>query len=41
MVHFVAGVAARTAGELAGVNRNTAILFYCKLREVIAEKPAE
>jgi transposase len=38
---FVAGVPARTAAELAGVNRNTAILFFHKLRELIAEKLAE
>ena len=37
---FVAGVSARTAAELTGVNRNTAILFFHKLREVIAEKMA-
>jgi len=36
--HFVAGTPARTAAELVGVNRNTAILFYRKLREVIAER---
>jgi transposase len=41
IVHFVGGVPARTAAELAGVNRNTATLFYHKLRELIAEKPAE
>jgi len=35
---FVAGVPARTAVELTGVNRNT--LFH-KLRELIAEKLAE
>jgi len=35
--HFVAGTPARTAAELAGVNRHTATLFYHKLREVIAE----
>jgi len=35
---FVAGVPARTASELAGVNRNTAILYYHKLRELIAAK---
>lgn len=34
---FVAGVSARTAAELCGVNRNTAILFFHKLRETIAE----
>ena len=38
---FVAGVPARTAAELAGVNRNTAILYYHKLRELIAAKLAE
>lgn len=38
---FVAGVPARTAAELAGVNRNTAILYFHKLREVIAQKLAE
>jgi transposase len=38
---FVAGVPARTAAELTGVNRNTAILFFHKLREVIAGKLAE
>jgi transposase len=37
---FVAGVPARTAAELTGVNRNTATLFYHKLREIIAEKLA-
>jgi transposase len=38
---FVAGVPARTAAELTGVNRNTAILFFHKLREVIAARLAE
>lgn len=38
---FVAGVPARTAAELTGVNRNTAVLFYHKLREVISETLAE
>jgi transposase len=38
---FVAGVPARTAAELTGVNRNTAILFFHKLRELIAGKLAE
>ena len=37
IVQFVAGVPARTAGELLGINRNTAILFFHKLRELIAE----
>ncbi len=33
--YFCAGVTARSAAQLTGVNRNTAILFYHKLREVI------
>ena len=33
--YFCAGVTARSAAQIAGVNRNTAILFYHKLREVI------
>ena len=36
--HFVAGTPARTAGELVGVNRNTAISFYHRVRHVIAEQ---
>jgi transposase len=32
---FVAGVTARTAAELAGVNRNSVNLFYNKLRKII------
>lgn len=39
--HFAAGVPARTAAELTGVNRNTAILYFHKLRELIAERLAE
>ena len=38
--HFVAGTPARTAAELAGVNRHTATLFYHKLRETIADRLA-
>jgi transposase len=38
---FVAGVPARTAAELTGVNRNTAILFFHKLREIITARLAE
>lgn len=38
---FVAGVPARVAAELTGGNRNTAILYFHKLRELIAEKLAE
>lgn len=34
--HFVAGTPARTAAELVQVNRNTARLFYHKVREIIA-----
>jgi transposase len=33
---FVAGVTARTAAELAGVNRHSATLFYQKIRQMIA-----
>jgi transposase len=33
---FVAEVTARTAADLAGINRRTAILYYHKIREVIA-----
>ena len=36
----MAGVSARTAAELTGVNRNTAILFFHKLREIIVGKMA-
>lgn len=35
--YFCAGVPAHAAAEVSGVNRNTAILFYHKLREVIFE----
>lgn len=41
IVQFMAGVPARTAAELMGVNRNTAILYFHKLREVIAAKLAK
>jgi transposase len=34
--HFVAGTPARTAAQLVGVNKNTAALFYHRLREIIA-----
>ena len=34
----MAGVPARTAADLVGVNRHTATLFYHKLRELIAAK---
>jgi transposase len=38
--YFCAGVTARSAAELTGVNRNSAILFFHKLREVIFERLA-
>lgn len=40
MEHFVAGTTARTAAEIVGVNKNTAQLFFYKIREVIVEKQA-
>ncbi len=39
--HFVAGTPARVAAELAGVHRNSAALFYRKLREVILARTRE
>jgi transposase len=36
--HFVAGTPARASAGLAGVNRNTARLFYHRMREVIAQR---
>lgn len=36
--HFVAGTPARAAAALVGVNRNTARLFYHRMRELIAEQ---
>jgi transposase len=36
--YFCAGATARSAAELSGVNRNTAILFFRKLRETIYEE---
>ncbi len=38
MEHFVAGTTARTAAEIVGVNKNTAQLFFHRLREIIAQK---
>lgn len=35
---FVGGVPARTAAELAGVNRHSATLFYQKIRKIIADE---
>lgn len=36
MEHFVARSTARCASELVGVNRNTSIFYYRRLREIIA-----
>lgn len=33
---FVAGATARAAGEMAGVNRNTATSYFMRLRRLIA-----
>ena len=38
--YFCAGTTARSAAQLTGVNRNTSILFFHKLREVIFEELA-
>jgi transposase len=38
--YFCAGVTARSAAQLTGINRNSAILFFHKLREVIFEQLA-
>lgn len=39
--HFVAGSTARAASEIVGVQANTAILFYMRLRHLIAsEQPS-
>jgi transposase len=34
--HFCVGTPARTVSEIAGVNRNTAQLFYHRLRQIVA-----
>jgi transposase len=39
--HFVAGTPARAAADLVGVNKNTAALFYHRLREIIAARIAD
>lgn len=39
--HFVAGTPARTAAELLAVNRNTARVFYHRLRTIIAHQLEE
>jgi len=38
MEHFVAGATARTTAEIVGVNKNTAQLFFHRLRILIASK---
>ena len=38
MKYFVGGMTARTAANLAGIHRNTAVRFFYKLREKIAIK---
>lgn len=38
MNYFVAGTTARTAADLIGIHRNTAIIFFHKLREKIVIK---
>jgi transposase len=38
MEHFVAGTTARAAAQLVGVNKNTAVSFFTRLRKVIAEE---
>ena len=39
--HFVAGTPARTAAALIGVNKNTAALFYHRMRQIIADRIAD
>jgi len=41
MEHFMSGSTARTAASLAGVNKNTAALFFHRLREIIAQESEE
>ena len=41
MKYFVAGSTARTAADLAGIHRNTAVRFFYKLRSAIASKQQE
>lgn len=38
MKYFIGGTTARTAADLAGIHRNTAVRFFHKLREKIALK---
>ena len=39
--HFAAGTTARTAADLIGVNKDTAMLYYHKLRETITVQIAD
>ena len=39
--HFVAGMTARYAADLIGVNRNTAAYYFQRLREIIAYELAQ
>ena len=39
--HFVAGTPARVTADFVGVHRNSAMLFYQKLREVMLGKTRE
>lgn len=36
--HFVAGTTARAAAEIVGVQSNTAVGFFMRLRQLIASK---
>ncbi len=36
--HFIAGTTARAAAQLVGVNKNTAAIFFTRLRKVIADE---
>ena len=39
--YFVAGTPSRTAADLVGIHRNSAIRFFYKLRQQIAHKQAK
>ena len=34
--YFVSGTTARCTSELVGIHRNTSIVYFCRLREIIA-----
>jgi len=38
MEHFVAGTTARATAELVGIQSNTAIRFFMRLRQLISSK---